>query len=252
MSEPVVTIAIPSLNQSKFLDRAIESVFSQGVEVEVFLMDGGSSDGTLEVIYKWSDMLAGWRSYSDDGQSAAINEGIFKGRAPFVAWLNSDDYFLPGALRSLVSCLQEQSSFPMVYANSLSENQISGSQKKTWVEKFSEDRLAKRCIISQPATLIRRSVWEDVQGLNVNLFMAMDYDLWWRIYRAFGAPFFLDEIVSVNATHPETKTNKYRELHFSESMSVVKLHNGFIPTRWWLAYPYSVLLKALINSCSLK
>jgi len=244
---PLVTVAIPSLNHARFLDRTIKSIYDQELPVEVFVIDGGSIDGTLDVIEKWSSYLAGWRSRSDDGQSAAINEGISRGSAPFVTWINSDDYYLKGGLKSLLSCIEDHPLSPMVYAKSFNENQNSGTRATTRVEKFSVNRLAEKCIISQPATLIRRSAWEALDGLNQNLLMAMDYDLWWRIYKAFGAPYFLDEIVAINSIHPETKTNKNRKLHFSEAMAVVKRHYGVIPARWWLAYPYSVGIKTLIN-----
>ena len=251
-TRPEVTVVVPSLNQGRFLDRAIKSIHEQGVPVEIFIIDGGSNDGTADVILKWSSSLAGWRSFPDNGQSAAVNEGISKGSAPYVTWLNSDDYYIPGALSRLVSCLQNNSLAPMAYAKSWNEIQKSGKRSACKVEAFSESRFANKCIISQPATLIRRSVWEGVNGLNENLFMAMDYDLWWRIYKAYGTPYFLDDLVSVNSIHSETKTNKYRKLHFTESMSVVKCHYGSIPARWWLAYPYSVFFKAMINGFSLR
>ena len=94
--QPLITIAVPSLNQGKFLDDALASIFNQFLCVEVFVLDGGSTDNSLDVIKKWERWLSGWRSHPDDGQSAAINEGIALGNAPFVCWLNSDDWFLPG------------------------------------------------------------------------------------------------------------------------------------------------------------
>lgn len=91
-----MTIAVPSFNQGRFLDDALASIFQHEVPAEVFVLDGGSVDHTIEIIQKWEHRLAGWRSRADEEQAAAINEGIALGRAPYVCWLNSDDWFLPG------------------------------------------------------------------------------------------------------------------------------------------------------------
>jgi hypothetical protein len=115
MMEPIVTIAVPSYNQGRFLDDALSSIFSQNVPVEVFVLDGGSSDNSVEVIRKWEHKLAGWRSYADGGQAAAINEGIAQGKAPYVCWLNSDDWFLAGGLVKLLVELQGHTNSPAVY-----------------------------------------------------------------------------------------------------------------------------------------
>ena len=98
MTSKLVTIVVPSFNQGIYLDKCLDSIFSQNIPVEVFVMDGGSTDITLEVIKKWELKLAGWRSRKDEGQSAAINEGMKMGTAPFCCWLNSDDYFLENCL----------------------------------------------------------------------------------------------------------------------------------------------------------
>ena len=102
MGSPVVTIVVPSFNQGQFLDDALSSIFSQNVPVEVFVLDGGSSDNSVEIICKWKHKIAGWRSHADKGQAASINEGILQGNAPYVCWLNSDDWFLPGGLANLL------------------------------------------------------------------------------------------------------------------------------------------------------
>ena len=115
MVVPLVTVAVPSFNQGRFLDEALTSIFQQEVPVEVFVLDGGSADNSLEVIRKWEHRLAGWRSHTDDGQAAAINEGIAQGRAPYVCWLNSDDWFLPGGLAKLVSELETHPEAPAAY-----------------------------------------------------------------------------------------------------------------------------------------
>lgn len=244
LSDPLVTVVVPSYNQGRFLDQALASVFEQGVAAEVFVLDGGSSDNSLEVIKRWEHRLSGSRSHKDDGQAAAINEGIGQGRAKYVCWLNSDDLFLPGGLSRLIDAAEAQPNAPMVYGLCWNHHQDTGTRKAVWVERFSERRLALRCIISQPATLIRRSAWESVGGVDASLHMTMDYDLWWRLYKGAGEPHFIDDFVAVNRVHEATKTGNNRRLHYREAIDLVRRHHGSVPLKWWLAQPYAVWWKA--------
>jgi hypothetical protein len=105
--------------------------------------------------------------------------------------------------------------------------------------------MAQLNIVSQPGTLMRRTAWEAVGGLDESLRMAMDYDLWWRLYRRFGAPLFVDAFVAVNRELGATKTNTQRSLHYREAMGIVKKHYGRVPLKWWLAQPYAVWYRSL-------
>lgn len=247
MVAALVTVAVPSYNQGKFLDAALTSIFEQIVPVEVFVLDGGSTDNTINVIQKWESRLAGWRSFKDEGQAAAINEGIALGSAPYVCWLNSDDWFLPDALAKLSSALEVHAAAPAVYGRSWNVIEKTGRRYPVRVEPFNVDRMALRCIISQPATLIRRSAWEAVGGANPKLHMVMDYDLWWRLYKAGGPLVFIDDYVAVNREHEETKTKTQRRRHYSEAIAIVRKHYGRVPLKWWIAQPYAVWWKALVG-----
>lgn len=245
MKSPLVTVAVPSFNQGRFLDDALASIFQQEVPVEVFVLDGGSTDNSVDVIRKWEHRLAGWRSHADKGQASAINEGIALGRAPFVCWLNSDDWFMPDGLAKLVGALQSNPHTPAMYGRAWNVVQKSGKRTPVWVEPFEERRLALRCIISQPATLIRRTAWDVVGGVDEKLHMAMDYDLWWRLFKQVGPLRFLDDFVAVNREHEETKTKTLRRRHYQEAMAVVRKHHGRVPLKWWLAQPYAVWFKTI-------
>lgn len=247
MNQPLVTIAIPSFNQGQYLDDALASIFQQDVPVEVFVLDGGSSDNSVDIIRKWEHRLAGWRSHADDGQAAAINEGIEQGRAPYVCWLNSDDWFLSSGLAKLLAELESVPEAPAVYGRAWNMKKKSGKRKPVWVESFSEKRLAFRCIVSQPATLIRRSAWEFVGGVDKSLFLSMDYDLWWRLYKAYGPLHFVDDFVAVNRAHEDTKTRNHRRKHYQESIGVVRRHYGRVPLKWWLAQPYTIWFRNLFH-----
>jgi glycosyltransferase involved in cell wall biosynthesis len=243
--KPLITLAVPSYNQGCYLDQALASIFNQQLPVEVFVVDGGSSDNSLTVIHKWEHRLAGWRSYPDQGQAAAINEGISQGGAPFVCWLNSDDWLLPHGLIHLWEALQQFSGVPAAYGRSWNFIEKTRTMRAVWVEPFSERRLALRCIISQPATLISRSAWEAIGGVNENLQLAMDYDLWWRLFKNFGQLHFVDRFIAVNRDHIATKTKTQRHLHYQEAIETVRQHYGRVPLKWWLFQPYAVWFKAL-------
>jgi GT2 family glycosyltransferase len=245
---PLVTIAVPSYNQGRFLEQALTSILQQDLPVEVFVADAGSTDESIDVIKQFEGRIAGWRSHPDRGQAAAINEGVARGSAPYVGWLNSDDVLVGGGLKRLVDVLERQPSAPAAYGKVWNDVETTGARRPVWVEPFSERRLAVRCIVSQPGTLVRRSAWEAVGGLDDTLRMAIDYDLWWRLYKKFAPLEFVDDFIAINRDHADTKTNTQRRLHYREAMAIVRRYHGRVPLKWWLAQPYAVWLKAVANT----
>jgi glycosyltransferase involved in cell wall biosynthesis len=244
---PLVTVAVPSFNHGRYLNDALESIFTQRLAVEVFVMDGGSTDNSIAIIKKWERHLAGWRSERDGGQAAAINAAIALGHAPYVCWLNSDDWWLDDAMLALTHALQAEPEAAFAYGRAWNVADPGGKVSPVWVRPFTRSKMAVRCLVSQPATLIRRSAWEQVGGLDATLQMAMDYDLWWRLFNKFGTPHFVDAYVAVNRDHNQTKTNASRRLHYQEAMAIVRRHYGRIPLKWWLAQPYAVWYRSWKN-----
>ena len=239
--KPLVTVAVPSYNQGRFLGEALESLLAQDVALEVYVLDGGSTDETRDVIARYEGRLAGWRSARDAGQAAAINEGVARGSAPYVCWLNSDDALLPGALARLVAALEADAAAPMAYGRVWNQSESGERRRNLEVRPFNEWLMARMNLVSQPATLIRRDAWNAVGGVDPSMRMAMDYDLWWKLYRHSGSPpRFVDDVLAVNRVHPATKTNTLRRDHYREAMSVVRKHYGRVPWKWWLAWPYAV------------
>jgi hypothetical protein len=239
-SAPQITVAVPSFNQGRFLDAALESIFSQNVPVEVFVLDGGSEDCTLEVIRKWEHRLAWWRSEPDTGQAAAVNEGIRRGTAPYVCWLNSDDLFLPNGLSTLLKCIKSSKEQSAVYGRAWNITEDGRKKGPYRTASFSSRHLANRCFISQPATIIRRDAWETVGGLDETLLMAFDYDLWWKLYKAFGPLIHVNEFVAANRRHDATKTTRKRKEHYLEAMQIVRKYYGRIPLKWYISWPLRV------------
>jgi len=206
-------------------------------------MDGGSTDSSLEIIKKWEPKLTGWYSHPDRGQAAAINEGIAKGSAPFVCWLNSDDYFYPGGLENLLRILKEKPEQPFAYGKCWTVSKTGKKLSRYLTQSFSPWLFANFCFIAQPATLIRRSAWEKAKGVNEDMEMAFDYDLWWRLYNTFGKPEYCKDFIAATRMHKDTKTANQLELHYQESIDVVRRHNGSVPLKWHVALPVMKLIR---------
>lgn len=241
---PLITIVVPNLNQGLYLETALDSIFSQDIPVEAFVMDGGSSDQSQDVIHRWKSRLAGWRSGPDAGQSAAINYGIQLGKAPFVAWLNADDFYLPGGLQTLLSGLAKHPESPAAYGRCWTTNSSGRCVFPYLTAPFSERFLANYCFIAQPGTLIRRAAWEQAGGLRESLHMCMDYDLWWRLYKQSGRPAYVRAFVAAARVHRDTKTATRRRDHYLEAMRVVREHYGSIPLKWHVFWPLMVTLRS--------
>ncbi|MBW1787502.1 MAG: glycosyltransferase, partial [Deltaproteobacteria bacterium] len=172
------------------------------------------------------------------------NEGIARGNAPYVCWLNADDVFLPGGLAALVSALEASVKTPAVYGRCWTVNESGKRLFPYLTMPFWPGLFASFCFVAQPATLVRRSAWESVRGLDERLHMAMDYDLWWRLYRTGGRLMYLRRFVAATRMHADTKTAQRRTSHYREAMNVVRRHTGKIPLKWRLARPFMVGLRS--------
>jgi GT2 family glycosyltransferase len=204
------------------------------------VLDGGSTDDSLRVIREREARLSWWHSGPDAGQSAAINEGIARSSARYVAWLNADDMYLPNGLSALVRLMESAPLAPAAYGRSLVRNRAGRARGSYRTGPFNRDRLARRCFISQPATIIRRQAWETVGGLDAGLHMALDYDLWWRLTERFGPMPFLDQAVAMTRNHAATKTVQHPLRHYQEALAIVKRYYGYVPASWYWKAPFSV------------
>ncbi|VEN75400.1 Glycosyltransferase [Candidatus Desulfarcum epimagneticum] len=252
MAAPLVTVVIPSLDQGVFLEAALESVWTQDAPVEIIVMDGGSRDASPDIIRKWESRLLFSKSAPDRGQSAAINEGMKKGSAPYVCWLNSDDTLLPRGLSRLARALDSSPRSPAAYGKCRTVNARGKTIMPYITAPFSPWLLARYCFIAQPASLIRRSAWEGVGGLDESLHMAMDYDLWWRLFKTFGAFRYVRKYVAATRAHSATKTVLNRHEHYREAIRTVLTHTGKIPLKWRLSQPFMRDLRDAWNKARLK
>jgi glycosyltransferase involved in cell wall biosynthesis len=181
---PLVSIVTPSYNSQPFIEETILSVKNQTYpNIEHILMDGGSTDGTLDIIKKYDGSYnMRWVSEPDNGQSDAINKGWIRAKGEILGWLNSDDTYLPEAVATAVKFLNEHPDVSVVYGkckfiDDLGEELEEQCQTKTY--DFTEI-LRQTSVIPQPAAFMRREVLDEVGYLDTNLNFAMDFDFWIR------------------------------------------------------------------------
>lgn len=183
MTLPVVTIVTPSYNQAQFLEQTIQSVLSQDYpRLEYIIVDGGSGDGSLEIIRRYADQLAWWVSEPDRGQTDAINKGFAHAGGDILAWLNSDDTYLPGAISEAVNFLQANPEVGMVYGDADLIDERGKVIGRFPARQTDYQRLRRGYVhIPQQAAFFRADLWKRVGPLDPSFYFAMDFDLWVRL-----------------------------------------------------------------------
>lgn len=184
-SKPLVTVVTPSFNQAPFLEETINSVLGQTYpNVEYIITDGGSTDGSVEIIQRYQKKLAHWVSEEDRGQTDAINKGFALAKGEILAWINSDDTLLPKAVEEAVQFLQDHPEIGLVYGDTNYIDEKSRVIGRFPVAQTDLPRLRRGYVhIPQQASFFRKAIWDQVGPLDPEFFFAMDYDLWVRIAR---------------------------------------------------------------------
>jgi glycosyltransferase involved in cell wall biosynthesis len=180
--KPLVSVVTPSYNQAGFLEDTIKSVLAQDYPaIEYLIVDGGSTDGSVEIIHKYKSELTWWVSEPDEGQASAINKGMAKARGEIVAWLNSDDLYLPGAVSRAVAEYQSHPQLGLVFGNAVTIDAGGCPIKELIFPDWQLEDLIGFRIICQPAVFMARELYEQVAGLDLNYHFMLDHHLWIRI-----------------------------------------------------------------------
>ena len=213
-SLPLVTIVTPSYNQSEFLEQTICSVLAQDYPaIEYLVVDGASTDTSVAIIRKYASRLHWWVSEPDNGQADAINKGLKRANGEIIAWLNSDDLYLPGVVTAAVDLLQAQPDLGFVYGDAITID-LTGRpiNRLDFPDWTLEDLMAFR-IICQPAVFMRRKVLERAGYLNESMHFMLDHQLWLRI--ASRAPIQHIPLMFAAARHHPTAKNVSQAEEFS-------------------------------------
>ena len=187
---PKISIVTPSFNQANFIERTIKSVLNQNYpNLEYFVQDGGSQDGTEEILSTYTDNLTGWESRPDNGQSQAINLGFAKTSGEIMAWLNSDDILLPGALNYVADYFNRHPDVDVIYGHRILINEDDQQIGRWMLPQHDDEILSWADYIPQETLFWRRQIWEKAGGqIDESFYFAMDWDLLIR-FREAGARF---------------------------------------------------------------
>jgi glycosyltransferase involved in cell wall biosynthesis len=182
--KPLLSIITPSYNQVAFLESTIRSVLAQDYDpIEYLIVDGASTDGSVEVIRRYAPHLAWWISEPDSGQAEALNKGFEAAQGVFIAWLNSDDLYLPGAASQAVATLQANPEAGMVYADALTIDTYGRPLKRLTFGDWGLAQLLGFRVICQPTVFMRREALLKAGGLDASYHYMLDHHLWIRIAR---------------------------------------------------------------------
>lgn len=179
---PLITIVTPSFNQAQFIEETIQSVLRQDYpHIEYIVIDGGSIDGSIDIIKKFEKHIAYWVSEPDTGQSNAINKGFAKATGEIFAWLNSDDMLLPSAARVAAYFLSQETKFGLIYSDRL-EIDIKGNViGLLQCPEHNPSMFKMNFTLPQETVFFRRDIFEKAGRLDEQLHFAMDFDIWCKM-----------------------------------------------------------------------
>lgn len=226
---PKISIVTPSYNQGRFIEETIRSVLLQGYpDLEYIIIDGGSTDNSVEIIRKYKKWLTYWVSELDKGQSQAVNKGFKKATGEIYAWLNSDDYLLKDALQNVAQAYRAS---PKAGAWCGSSLFVTVDGKKIEIRQ-PPDHLDVETIAAwnensfgQPATFFSKRAWQQCAPLDEDLHYGMDFDLWIKIAKKF--PFEkVDTVLAVERVHKDAKVQKDQGMMYAVQCQI-QIRHGY-------------------------
>lgn len=227
-----ISIITPSFNQVTFLKETVNSIINQEVnlETEHIIVDGGSTDGSVELLKSLRDQVL-WLSEPDLGQADAVNKGIRMASGNIIGWLNSDDLYLPGALQAVADYFRDHPGCRWIYGRCRIIDD-KGKERWDWItryknarlKKFTLEKLLRENFISQPAVFFRKELFEEAGGLDLSLKYAMDYDLWLRFGKITPAGVIHKDLASFRR-HSSSKSETGFRDQFFEQYAVSRKYN---------------------------
>jgi len=210
---PVISVIVPSFQQGRYLERTLLSILRQGYpKTEIIVVDGGSTDGTVEILKRYDSQLASWCSERDAGQADALNKGLARATGDIVGWQNSDDMYLPGAFFAAAAAFRRDPTLDLLHGNILV---IDGQDRP--LEEWRFVPLHRKALSCQWNVLSNQSVFWRRASPRLGSFdpgfrFCMDYDFFERAVTAGAKTRFLPVFLGAVRMHAETKTSRMREI----------------------------------------
>jgi len=231
MEYPRFSVITPTYNQGQYIEKTIDSVLSQNYpNLEYIIIDGGSTDNTIDIIKKYERHLSYWVSEPDRGQSHAINKGMQKATGEYLTWLNSDDWYLGGALETMHQMFTDNPEADIVVG---AGRIVDMSGKEVHYIKPTQEMNLDSLYgwlsggnFLQPSSAFRARAWQSMGGIDENIHIALDLDLWLRMAKA-GLQFATtDQQLSEALSHPDAKTTAFEDLMMLDCALVIIRHGG--------------------------
>tara|TARA_R110002073_G_scaffold275332_1_gene438969 strand:+ start:145342 stop:146184 length:843 start_codon:yes stop_codon:yes gene_type:complete len=217
MPKPTVSIVMPSFNQAKFLEEAIISILDQRDQIHEFVvLDGGSTDGSVEIIEKYASEIDHWQSKPDGGQSNAIADGFSRVTGDVINWINSDDAILPGAIYAIRERFAADEELGLVEGNTVvidADSNILRCDRRAGPGRWWVRHGYLRS--HQPSTFFKRELFEQVGGIDLSLQCVMDTDLWYRLIPSTKCV-RMKRYIGVHRIHEDAKGESWDDVYASE------------------------------------
>lgn len=226
MTTPLVSIVVPTLNQSAYIGQTLASIVGQcWPRLEIIVVDGGSTDGTADVVRRFGPAVTQFISEPDHGQADAINKGFRLAKGDVLAWLNSDDYYLPGIFDRIVPKLGDGTEPRLVYGGTVAYSQAKQEMTHWVAPTFDRELLKVKALIYQPSAFWTRALWRATGELNTAQHFTLDWD--WFLRASQHCEFQrVEEPLSVYRFHEGHKTGSGNPKRIREICDFVERHGG--------------------------
>lgn len=238
------SIVTPTYNHAKYIETTIKSVIankSDKYELEYIVIDGGSDDGTQEVVEKYRDEIAKFVSESDEGQADAINKGFTYATGDIYAYINSDDYYFPDAFEKVASFFEENPDVDFVYGDCVFVDEEGRFRRYfTEIEPYDRFRLTSCSdFIMQPASFWRKEAFEKIGGFDKKYHFGFDWDAWSKMAKNGSKFHYLKELLAVNREFEETKTQSGGSKRLAELKTIILKNKESIWPHAYYSYAFA-------------